>query len=202
MLWSPEVWAQREVATTHFVALYAWARPVAGDHDTRTLIEAESDGWWYTAKLPDATRVVVPHVDRENASAIFHTAGEWEARLGRTSHISQTLAGASFEGPPRGAEACGARLDRFSGRGLGRRGRRRAAFDPLSSQGILTALYAGMGAAHAIDADLAGGREAISAYCDRLEEIRSAYVTNHRSIYFGEQRWAARRFWARRQSVG
>lgn len=100
-----------------FVALYAWARPVAGDHDTRTLIEAESDGWWYTAKLPDATRVVVPHVDRENASAIFHTAGEWEARLGRTSHISQTLAGASFEGPPRGAEACGARLDRFSGEG-------------------------------------------------------------------------------------
>jgi len=36
--------------------------------------------------------------------------------------------------------------------------------------------------AHAIDADLAGDREAISAYCDRLEEIRSAYVINHRSI--------------------
>ena len=45
--------------------------------------------------------------------------------------------------------------------------------------------------AHAIDADLAGDREAISAYCERLEEIRSAYVINHRSIYSGEQRRAS-----------
>lgn len=182
------------------VALYAWARPHPGDADTRTLVESIPDGWWYSALLPDNTRVAVLHVDAEDAPAILHTRGAWLAQLARTSHVSRALGGAGFLCEPRGTEACGARLDRFGGRGWLAAGDAALSFDPLSSQGIFDAIYTGMKAARAVDASLSGDTQAVEEYSMRLESIRAAYLERHRLVYETEARWSDRPFWRRRRS--
>jgi flavin-dependent dehydrogenase len=182
------------------VALCAWAVTPATDTDTRTLVESAPDGWWYTARLPDNTRVAVLHVEADNAAAILHTTGAWQVHLARTTYISRALAGASFIDEPRGAEACGARLDQYVGNRWLATGDAALSFDPLSSQGILNALYTGMKAGQAVDASLSGDLGPINVYATRLESIRAAYLNRHRLVYQTERRWLDHPFWARRQS--
>ena len=182
------------------VALCAWATPADTDLDTRTLVESTPDGWWYTARLPDSTRVVVLHIDAEHAASILHTPGTWSSLLSRTKHVSDLLAGAVFTDGPHGTEACGARLDRFAGKDWLAAGDAAMSFDPLSSQGILNALYTGMKAGQALHAALNGDLDRVAAYTARLESVRQAYLRHHRSFYQVERRWLNRSFWVRRQS--
>jgi hypothetical protein len=184
------------------VALYTWAAPQQGDSDTRTLVESIPDGWWYTARLPDAARIVVLHVDPTDAAAILRTPGAWETRLAGTEHVGRLLAGATFAGTPRGTEACGARLDHFIGPGWLATGDAALSFDPLSSQGLLNALYTGMLAGQTAHAALSGEPGALAAYVGRLEAIRAAYLHHHRLVYQAERRWPDHAFWARRQVRG
>ena len=71
-----------------------------------------------------------------------------------------------MEDRPRGADAGSARLDRFVGDGWVAAGDAALSFDPLSSQGMLTALYTGMKAGQALSAHLAGDGGALEAYAD------------------------------------
>jgi len=183
------------------VALCAWAAPRSGDADSRTLVESTPDGWWYTARLPDRTRVVALHVDAGDAAAIRGVPGAWEARLARTTHVRAALEGARLLAAPRGEEACGARLDTFAGAGWVAAGDTALSFDPLSSQGIFTALYTGMKAGHAVLATLSGEPRAVEAYAARLESIRSAYLRQHRFFYRMERRWPDEPFWRSRQDI-
>ncbi|HZG41336.1 MAG TPA: hypothetical protein VEY93_00150, partial [Longimicrobium sp.] len=74
------------------------------------------------------------------------------------------------------------------------------AFDPLSSQGILTALYsAEKGAAAAYHA-LAGRADAQPRYAALLKSIFAGYLHGHRLAYAAERRWPDEPFWRRRTS--
>ena len=73
-------------------------------------------------------------------------------------------------------------------------------FDPLSSQGIFSALDGGMTAGLAVAAALDGQRERIASYAARLEEIRRIYVMRLGSIYRSERRWRSELFWSTFQS--
>ena len=194
---SQRVSRQRDDA---LVALCAWAEMPATDTDSRTLVEAAPDGWWYTARLPDSTRVVVFHVDADDAAEILHTTGAWQTQLARTAHISRVMAGAKFIDEPRGAESCGARLDQYAGNRWLATGDAALSFDPLSSQGILNALYTGWKAGQAIAAALSDNLAPINAYVTQLASIRTAYLNRHRAVYQTERRWADRPFWARRHA--
>ncbi len=185
----------------HLVALHTWLTPGDGDRDRRTLVESVEEGWWYTAPLPDGTRVAALHLDPEDAAPVLRDSGEWETRIARTVHVRRILAGAAPLEPLRGAEACGARLDTFAGEGWLAVGDAALSFDPLSSQGILTALYTGMKAGHALDAALAGSGEAVKEYISRLESIREAYAAHHAGAYASEGRWPEHPFWRRRSTA-
>ncbi len=184
----------------HLVALYSWAVPATDNGDSRTLVESAPDGWWYTSRLADGTRVVALHVDAGEAAPILRAPGAWQELLSRTVHVRRMLGDAVFPAPPRGTEACGARLDRFAGEGWLAMGDAALSFDPLSSQGIFNALYAGLRGGRAIDAALSGMPGAIASYTARLEEIRAAYLRHHDLFYRAEERWSDRPFWRRRHA--
>jgi flavin-dependent dehydrogenase len=74
-----------------------------------------------------------------------------------------------------------------------------AAFDPLSSQGILTALYTGMRAGQTIDAELAGDPRARADYMSDIRAVTTAYLRNQRHHYRTETRWPDSEFWQRRR---
>jgi len=182
------------------VALCAWTSQSPTD-DTRTLIEAVPDGWWYTAGLPDGGRVVVLHVDAADAKQVLHTPGDWRARLDATVHVRRVVGDAALVAGPRATEACGGCLDAFAWDGGLAVGDAALSFDPLSSQGMLNALYTGLRGAQAVDAALGGDLRAVRAYNQQLHGVRAAYLRHHRVFYAAERRWADAPFWHDRQAT-
>ena len=69
------------------------------------------------------------------------------------------------------------------------------ALDPLSSQGILTAMYSGMLAGRALDTHLSGNPKRLASYPARLGAIATAYRRNRQAFYAMEWRWPDQAFW-------
>lgn len=180
----------------------------AGDpaaEDASTLVEATPDGWWYTALLPRGRRLLVRYTDTDLATACELAAPDaFRARLASAPHTAARVAEHPFPPDlrPRRAPAHTAFLDRPCGEGWVAVGDAAAAYDPLSSQGILTALYTGLRAGRAVDAALSGDAAAGDRYAEDVRTVTMAYLRNRLAYYRAETRWADRPFWQRRQGGG
>ncbi|MFK0259863.1 NAD(P)/FAD-dependent oxidoreductase [Streptomyces angustmyceticus] len=172
--------------------------------DGRSLVESDRDGWWYTALLPSGHRLVAYFTDADLPAAAARGAEQFRARLLATRHLSRRARphGLTPARPPRRAPAHSAHLDRVHGDGWTAAGDAAAAFDPLSSQGILTALYTGLSAGRAVHARLQGDRAALPRYAAQVTTARAAYRQGHRTVHAQETRWTDHPFWARRQRQG
>ncbi|MFI9630855.1 tryptophan 7-halogenase [Streptomyces sp. NPDC052042] len=183
------------------------AGPAAqADAEARTLVEAAPRGWWYTTRIP-AGRLVAHLTDADLADPPLRTPqGFWHA-LSRTVHVRRRLAGHSpaVTPVPCWAPAHGLRLTPTAGPGWVAAGDAALAFDPLSSQGILTALHTGARAGQTVADCLADGRRTSAALADYtafLGGIAAAYRKNHAYAYGQEQRWPLSPFWGRRRAGG
>ncbi|MDW8807717.1 tryptophan 7-halogenase [Streptomyces scabiei] len=196
--------ARRRVGD-RLTALYVPLEADPLDTDRRSLVESDEDGWWYTAPQPSGGRLVAYFTDADLPAAA-HTARHFHRRMSSARHVSRW---AHRDGPPstspaapRRAAAHTAHLDTVYGDGWTAAGDAAVAFDPLSSQGVLTALYTGLGAGLAVDTRLDGAPHgadsALAAYADTVAAARHAYLRGHRAIHAQEARWTDRTFWARR----
>ena len=179
------------------VAVYAVFEAVAGDLDTRTLLEATADGWWYTALVPGARRVVAFLTDADLVAPGLRSRDGFLRALSATEHLDVRVAADPLLGP-RTVPAHGAWLEPAAGAGWLAVGDAALALDPLSSQGLLTALFTGLTAGRAVDGELDGRPGAIDGYRARLTAIRGAYQRHRIDAYRLESRWHDRPFWARR----
>jgi flavin-dependent dehydrogenase len=173
------------------------------DQDSRTLIEATPDGWWYTALLPSKMRVVVCLTDADLTQRTSDIRSMYFSLLSCTERVRACLSSDLYilQTSPKVAPANTSRLDRIMGGGWVAVGDAALSFDPLSSQGILTSLYTGMKAGEALVGRLSGNVDALDIYGYRLEEIYNAYLRNRSTYYMLEERWVERPFWRRRQEV-
>jgi flavin-dependent dehydrogenase len=188
----------RRRRSDRLVGLVGVAAAGEEDRDARTLVEAAPEGWWYTALVPGRRRVVAFMSDADLLPSGIRSAGGYRAALARTEYVGP-LAEAASE--PQTEAADGSRLEPVCGDGWIAVGDAALAFDPLSSQGILTALYDGMTGAEALAAFLAGDRDALNQYRTHLDAIAAAYERNLLQAYRSEIRWPGNPFWARRQRV-
>jgi flavin-dependent dehydrogenase len=196
----------RRHSTDCLAAVYARFVPGGNDddRDSRTMIEACADGWWYTALLPSRERMVAffSDIDLVARRTMLSADGRgvWDG-IARTTHLRELLRSSGYvmAGRPHGADASSSRLDRVVGRGWIAAGDAALAFDPLSSQGIFNAMYTGMQAGRAVDAALSGGDDtALAAYAARVDSIHRHYRHNLAAAYALETRWPDRPFWRRR----
>jgi flavin-dependent dehydrogenase len=183
-------------------ALLTSATPAA---DSYTLVEATPDGWWYSAVLPDGRMAAALFGDGDLLPpALLHpaSAGDlWHRRLAATAatrerierHGYRALA-ASFQVAP--AES--SRLDVIAGPGWLALGDAAAAYDPLSSHGIGSAMGSGFYGGHAAADLLAGRDEARWAYLEVMQTTYGAYLDLQRRCYADERRWPDSPFWSRR----
>ncbi|MEU0059293.1 FAD-dependent monooxygenase [Streptomyces sp. NPDC006334] len=196
--------ARRRVGD-RLTALYVPLEADPLDTDRRSLVESDEDGWWYTAPQPSGGRLVAYFTDADLPAASL-TARHFRRRMTATRHVSRRAhrdgPPPTSPAPPRRAAAHTAHLDTVYGDGWIAAGDAAVAFDPLSSQGVLTALYTGLGAGLAVDTRLGrapyGADSALAAYADKVAAARSAYLRGHRVIHAQEARWTHRPFWARR----
>jgi flavin-dependent dehydrogenase len=168
------------------------------DRDSRTLVESAEAGWWYTALMPGARRVAVFHTDPATpAYRMARTPGGFLELLGATRHVWPRIADHRYQAasPLRIFPANSSRLDQVIGDGWIAAGDAAAAFDPLSSQGIYTALYGGLQAAEAVRAALDRAPGAADRYRRIVRQVFDAYLDTRSRYYAMERRWVESCFW-------
>jgi len=171
------------------------AAPLAGE----VLLEAAEDGWWYSAPLPGQRAVAAFLTDSRAATP---DAARWWSRLGETAHTSHRLA--DFRRPSslivRPAQTRWSEpppAPRFLAIGDAA-----AAFDPLSSQGILKALRSGLRAAEAVVAHRAGECGALMDHQAGTARETAEYLALRAAYYGAEDRWPRSTFWRSRRTLG
>jgi flavin-dependent dehydrogenase len=199
----------RRIALDRLVGLVVvfTAASAHDSHDRRTIVEAAADGWWYSARLPDARVIAVYMTDADLLPRAPRSWIDfWRARLERTSRMKEhlgTVEGASRAlTVPKVVAANSSRLDRSAGCRWIAVGDATLAFDPLSSGGLLHAMSSGIDAGEAVHRCLTDNRSTLREGDDRTEQAFERYARQHAHYYGRERRWPDSLFWRRRHAVG
>lgn len=171
------------------------------DCDSFTLVEAACDGWWYATLLQDGRLAIGYMTDADCAAeARARSVAGWTALLAQTTHIRDrvTRHGYRLQGRLRLVCAESSCLERMTGDGWCAVGDAAAAYDPLSSQGITTALVSGLWAGQAV---AAGRASALAAYEQQMRRVYARYLAEWMGYYALEQRWPTSVFWQRRHGL-
>lgn len=192
----------RRLRDAPLAATYSISSPNAADgfspvpRLSRTLIETAPGGWWYAGTLASGAAIAGFHWSPRLSKGSPGRRPDWQHAFASTRHISSRLAGAVFGGAHRTMDASGARLDRYFGEGWIACGDAAQCFDPVSGQGIFSALHGGLAAARAVDGALDGEGGQLVEYGERLTEVRRAYVGQCLAAYGAERRWLDAPFWS------
>jgi flavin-dependent dehydrogenase len=169
------------------------------DSDSRTLIEAVADGWWYTAALTGNQRVATfltdPDIARRHR---LDLESNWREALSQTQFTKRVVPATASVGDFVRLASSAWLPDPAGDRWLVA-GDAACAYDPLSGQGIARALRSGILASFAIaDYLVKGSSIGIERYRHFCRHGWSGYVEARRRYYLEEQRWPDRSFWRRR----
>jgi flavin-dependent dehydrogenase len=187
-----------------FDRLTGFARFFTVDDDSEqgTLIEAFSEGWWYTATAGER-RVVTCMTDSDVARRLgLGDEERWLKLLSETRWIRGRVGCGTLYGAPLSRAANSLRLHPVIERDWLAVGDAATAFDPLSSQGIVKSLRAGIFASYAI-ADLLGKADAegLARYESFVHREFDVYLRSHAQYCAAEQRWPDSSFWRRRHRM-
>ncbi len=166
-----------------------------------TLVESVPDGWWYAALLPDERLVLALFGDPDTVPrGVSRDLAAWCDCAAATRHISAWLdsAGYVIEAPPRRESAATMWLEPVAGSDWAAAGDAAAAFDPLSSHGLTTALWSGRRVALAAAAALAGDPAPLAHYAATMREASHSFLKQRQLVYGREERWHDQPFWRRR----
>ncbi len=179
------------------VAIVRFATVRSGAFTAQTVVEATPDGWWYCARLPDdqiTTVFLTAPQDARSLLADDHAG--WRERLAETHLLAPRLADCVVgDERVRAYPAPSGILDRVRGERWFAVGDAAAAYDPIASRGIHTALADARDAAATILS--ATGNAVVPArnYEQQVEARFQDYRANRSHLYAQEQRWGDRPFW-------
>lgn len=161
-----------------------------------TIIEAEERGWWYMSVLADRRVILNFYSD---ADLPGFASSEFATNAHRTQAISAYLADYGYDvyGQPKRITTNSSWIAPAIGAGWAAVGDASAAFDPLSSHGMTTALWSAIEAA---DAFVAQDRQKMQAYADSVAKGVQDYLNARHMVYARETRWADSSFWSRRHA--
>ena len=194
------LWARREVSTFRAdqqVALVLLLDPDAEANPTpATLTEAVRDGWWYASLLPSGQISLTYFTDSDQLpQGVTQDPGPLRKLLSSSTYVRRWLQenGCCLAAPPTLASAGTTWQAPCVGHGWAAIGDAAAAFDPLSSHGMTTALWT---AVAAVEAFHAGD---LSAYALKVARGVEEFLRVRAALYGAEQRFRDRPFWVRRQ---
>jgi len=165
----------------------------------RALVESSRDGWWFTAVVPGAKRVLCYFTDADLVPATVPRAELLKAVIAGTEHVRQICREDIFDAVISVSDARTS-IRRLLWRGTWLPiGDAAFAMDPLSGNGIERAVRDGNDAAHAVAAALGGSSDSLREFAgrkaDRYRELRD----RGREYYRVESRFDYSLFWQRRR---
>ena len=176
---------------------------------TGPLIEAQPEGWLYSALLPQRRMVVCWFTDIDLLPKRLdktQRARDWRERLLASDFTRRRLTSAGYDiHRPEFSIGFHAEASTQVNRAVfGTRwlavGDAALAVDPLSSHGIVTALWSGKVGAEAVIAALRGNRDLMTSYGADLQRGIEQYVQDRRRYYGAEARFSDQVFWLRRHA--
>jgi flavin-dependent dehydrogenase len=186
----------RRIRDSRLIAFYATGRSDPNFRLDRTIIEAVPGGWWYAARLPSGAPVAGFHTDARTAARLRADPGAWFEKLAETRHVARIVSPAQFEAPARAFDARGARLSSVAGQGWIACGDAAICFDPVSGQGIFSALHSGYASGMAVIDALDRCTGKLDAYSSQMNEVWDIYRRRLRAIYRDVGRWPVDGFWS------
>ena len=188
-----------------FCVVFKSSDPLDTDTDHRTLIEATPPGWFYSAQLPHQRRIVVFHTSGSSPAAkvVRRLSGFLEILNEYSTLIREVIEGKSYDIDntrpnqwPKTTAACSSHLEPF---GSEKErwfavGDAAMAFDPLSSQGIITALKSGCMLGMSLAEERCGLGPLGLVYENILEDYETKRIWFYkRAMFDGDEFWRKQR---------
>jgi len=161
------------------IAVWAVGSELSEPRTSKTLIQADRDGWWYGAVLPSGRPIAAYHCAVDCALEIRRDPRQWHARFQRSEVLSKRLHQNAFGmAALQFTEASGSATLPPLGQGWVSCGDAAIAFDPIAAQGLLNAVRTGLAAAEAIT----GGDEALDRYSTEMYDVWDKYIDRHQVL--------------------
>lgn len=188
-------------ARDHLVGLVGqWHSASRDDH--RLLLEAFSDGWWYSVALPGGRVTAVCLTDADELPHGREAIVDfWNNSLGQAPLTEAAIGSHSEWDHLQTISANTSRLERAVGDHWLAVGDAAAAYDPLSSRGISKALESALRAAPAVSDWLKDRKDTLSDYSDWVTADFDRYLQQYQEHYAAVSRWPNSRFWQRRRGI-
>lgn len=179
----------RVVRVDDQIALVATVRDTSPERIT--VVESCATGWWYSLPVPSGDRIVALLTDAD--LVIGGRRDFWIEQLARTDHMHSyvDVAPQEVSAYPAGT----AYREPIVGDGWLAVGDAAIAFDPLSSQGLITGIVMAAHAALAID----GGVQAIADWEADYRVVLDEHLQARSAFWQAEHRWPDATYWSRRQ---
>lgn len=191
----------RQIAACAFLA----HRDPSVEPTPATLIETVPDGWWYAALLPDGRLSLARFGDADGLPrGISRSTPLWREMIRESRHVAFWIADAGFvaEAPPKlhsvGTTWLSTAGGTSEGAGWAAIGDAAAAFDPLSSHGMTTALWSAARTAEIVAAWRTGDDQPLAAYTSSVAQGIERFRKQRAALYARERRFAGEPFWQRR----
>lgn len=179
------------------MAAICWLKPDESNLDETTKIKSVFNGWWYSSKLPDNSRVVVFHGLTKDVSNYIKNISQYLVDLNSINIIQKEVLKQDILFGLKTTDAGVSISEKFIGDNWIAIGNAALTFDPLSSQGVFFAIYSAIKAAETIDLVEKGGD------CERLREeyvskVIAVHNKNQKSrkyFYTQELRYLHEEYW-------
>ncbi len=140
-----------KTAFSQQMAAVAWLHcPTEDAHDQTTRIKSVEKGWWYTVRLPNATRVLAFCGQPNEIATYIRQPEQFVQACNSTDLLPYSISSNAFVTSLRAADASVTKLDCVGNNGWIAIGDAALSFDPLSSQGMFFAMYSAIQGAEAI----------------------------------------------------
>ncbi|HEU4578253.1 MAG TPA: tryptophan 7-halogenase [Polyangiaceae bacterium] len=183
-------------------AIVGWIRRPLADEDRTTRSRSVQDGWWYTAPVPQGARVIAFHGLPATIAAAIKNPALFVERCNAAELLPYALGVEDLLLPPRTSDASVQLAERVAGPGWLAVGDAALSFDPLSSQGVLFALYSGIRGAEAIATSLEQPQRNGAALGEYAARVHSVLRANQRArwlLYSSELRYRDAEYWRRQR---
>jgi flavin-dependent dehydrogenase len=162
------------------------------------LIESVDQGWFYSAAAPGDEAVIVYMTDADLYAKGRRRSRDFFREQLRKALWTEKRMGEMVSEPTIHSAVTSIR-ERVAGKNWIVVGDAGCSFDPLSSQGIVSAIRSGIDAAKTALQTATSNLTHIEEYESRNRRAFAEYLSVHRKFYGLETRWPDSEFWARRQ---